>query len=80
MTDPKDRKNNRITSNAPDITDQDEIDENDEDIQDQLEDELIEIDEDMRRERYNFDKDDTDLTSNAPNITDTPPRKRDECQ
>lgn len=77
MTDPKDRKNNRIASNAPDVTDRDEIDENEEDIQDQLEDALIEADEQMRRERYNLDKDETDLTSNAPNITDTPPRKDD---
>lgn len=77
MTDPKDRKNNRMTSNAPNITD-DALDENDTDVQDRLEDVLVEADEKMRRERYNFDDDDTDVTSNAPNITDTPPREEDE--
>ena len=77
LTDPKDRKNNRISSNAPNITD-DALDQNDTDVQDRLEDALVEADEEMRRERYNFDDDDTDVTSNAPNITDTPPREEDE--
>ncbi len=79
MADPKDRKDHRIASNAPDITDPYDDEENGEDLQEQVEDVLIEADEDMRQKRYNLDKDDTDITSNAPNITtDTPPSERDQ--
>lgn len=70
MADDKQRKEPQFASNAPNITDPKDRGK-DKDLQDQIEEALIEAEETIRRETGKPKEADI-VSSNAPNITNTP--------